>query len=232
LLDWASATGALIIEDDKNCEYSDSVNLIPSLQAIDDMERVIYMRSFGPATSYMTGIAFLVVPNALQVLFRAARFQYGQSAPPAEHYALADLINDGGLEGLIRKTRSRRMHCREQVLSAACCIGTKVKIAPDSNGVFLRLNFQSPIPDALIEESARELSVPLFSSKSCYVGGGLRGEFLLMLSQVDEQSIGLSMQSLAARLDCLERELLALRQANAAVVSTSMPFNAVPVASL
>jgi GntR family transcriptional regulator/MocR family aminotransferase len=103
LLEWAARTGAVIVEDDRDCGLSDSGNPPLALKSIDSRGVVVYVSSF--AKTLLPGIAlgFMIAsPGLVDPLTRARSFS-GRAPSPAEQAALADFITEGDYARHLRR---------------------------------------------------------------------------------------------------------------------------------
>jgi len=65
LLKWAKQNNALIIEDDYDSELIYENRPIPSLQGLDNFDRVVYLGTFSKALSPSLRVGYMVLPNHL-----------------------------------------------------------------------------------------------------------------------------------------------------------------------
>lgn len=66
LIQWAEKTNSYIIEDDYDSEFRYRGKPIPSLQAIDQSNRVIYAGTFSKVLMPTLRVAYLVLPKSLK----------------------------------------------------------------------------------------------------------------------------------------------------------------------
>ena len=118
LLAWARRTGAHVVEDDYDSEYRYDIAPIPTLQALDDAERVIYSGTVSKTLSPTLRLGYLVVPMALSAAFAKAKRLADRHSPSLEQEALADLIESGAYERHVRRVRRRNAERRTALLAA------------------------------------------------------------------------------------------------------------------
>ena len=106
LLEWAARSGAVIIEDDRDCGLSDATTPPLALKTIDSRGAVIYVSSF--AKTLLPGIAlgFMIAPPAIVELLSRARSFAGRAPSAAEQAALADFITEGDYARHLRRLQS------------------------------------------------------------------------------------------------------------------------------
>lgn len=118
LLKWATKVDGYIIEDDYNSELRFEGQPIPSMQGIDQDERVIYLGSFSTVLAPAIRVSFMVLPDKLNKLFDENSFLFTQTASKLEQLALSKLIISGDFERHIRKIRKN--YARKQTHILEC----------------------------------------------------------------------------------------------------------------
>lgn len=114
LLEWARAANAWIIEDDCYGELRYSGRPIPSLQGLDDENRVIYTGTFSKVMFPSLRLGYLVAPPDLVEPFTKARVLTDLHSSTITQAALADFIEDGHFARHLRRMRklySARQAC-------------------------------------------------------------------------------------------------------------------------
>jgi GntR family transcriptional regulator/MocR family aminotransferase len=116
LLDWAATAGAWILEDDYDSEFRYGGSPIPSLQGLDNRDRVIYLGTFSKTMFPALRIGYLIAPPALVDLFRAEQALTDHVAPSIEQATLAEFIEDGYFTRHVRAMRDAYAHRQETLL--------------------------------------------------------------------------------------------------------------------
>jgi GntR family transcriptional regulator/MocR family aminotransferase len=106
LLEWASRSGAWILEDDYDSEYRYAGRPLAALQGLDPAGRVIYTGTFSKVLFPALRLGYLVVPTGLVDAFVAARALADRHPPSVPQAALADFIEGGHFARHIRRTRA------------------------------------------------------------------------------------------------------------------------------
>jgi GntR family transcriptional regulator/MocR family aminotransferase len=103
LLKWAYDNDAYIIENDYDSEFRYGMLPIPSLQSLDQYQKVIYMGTLSKILSPSIRCAYLVLPWKLVQVYER-NYKYFNSMLPTYHQvALAMFIENGVLERHLRK---------------------------------------------------------------------------------------------------------------------------------
>lgn len=106
LLDWATAHGAAVIEDDYDSEFRYSARPLEPLQRLDRDGRVLYVGTFAKTLSAGLRLGFLVTPAGLLPALRAIRQVSDWCPPTTTQSALADFITGGHLDRHLRRARA------------------------------------------------------------------------------------------------------------------------------
>jgi GntR family transcriptional regulator/MocR family aminotransferase len=105
LLNWASNSGAFIIEDDYDSEYRFEGRPIPALMSMDRGSSVILVGSFSKLLFPSLRIGYIVAPPALADFVVAFRVRTDFRSVHVEQAVLCDFIERGHLGQHLRRTR-------------------------------------------------------------------------------------------------------------------------------
>ena len=106
LLQWATRkNNRYIIEDDYDSEFRFTGMPIPTLQSIDDAERVIYMNTFSKTMAPGIRISYMVLPPHLAKKYYEEFQFYTCPVSSFEQYALAEFIQTGVFEKHLNRMR-------------------------------------------------------------------------------------------------------------------------------
>lgn len=118
LLNWATNSGAVILEDDYDGEYRYDARLLPSMQGQDRANRVVYLGTFSKVLFPAMRLGFVVLPHPLLKPFLAAKWSADYQSPILEQLALAQFIEQGHFDRHLRRSR-RANATRRDALSVA-----------------------------------------------------------------------------------------------------------------
>jgi GntR family transcriptional regulator/MocR family aminotransferase len=105
LLNWASSTGAFVIEDDYDSEYRFEGQPVPALQSLDDHSNVILIGSFSKTLFPSLRLGYVVLAPSLVDYFLAFRYQTDFRNSNFDQAVLCDFIVDGHLARHLRRMR-------------------------------------------------------------------------------------------------------------------------------
>ncbi len=118
LLDWAEENDSIIIEDDYNTSLSNTEDMVPSLQGMDEGKRVVYMGTFSPTLFPAVRISYMVLPEHMAELFGQIKDEYDQTCSKTEQLTLARFMREGWYEENLCRVRSLYADKLRQVTEA------------------------------------------------------------------------------------------------------------------
>jgi GntR family transcriptional regulator/MocR family aminotransferase len=142
LLNWAEKNNAYIIEDDFDCEFRYKTNLMPSLQGLDQTNRVIYIGTFSSALMPSLRVAYVVLPENFPAIVEPYR-HLTNTVPYFTRRTLALFMEKGFWERHLKKMRTvykkKYDTCMEalQRLPAKCI---EYNQTPSGLNILLRIN--------------------------------------------------------------------------------------------
>jgi GntR family transcriptional regulator / MocR family aminotransferase len=181
LLNWASATGSWIIEDDYDSEYRYESLPIASLQGLDREARVVYIGTFAKILFPAIRLGYLVLPPDLVDPFIQARRAMDICPPTFLQAVLADFIGEGHFARHIRRTREVCRERRRTLLeSLRSEFGNEIETLGDDAGMFLT----AALPDGWVDRKAAEAAARegllVFPLSELYLGAApTRSGFVL-----------------------------------------------------
>jgi GntR family transcriptional regulator/MocR family aminotransferase len=138
LLEWASRSGAWVLEDDYDSEYRYAGRPLAALQGLDTAGRVIYAGTFSKVLFPALRLGYLVVPPDLADAFLAARALADRHPPSVTQAALADFIEGGHFARHIRRTRALYAERQAALVRAASRVLEGVlSVRPAESGMHL-----------------------------------------------------------------------------------------------
>ncbi|MFJ3923847.1 PLP-dependent aminotransferase family protein [Streptomyces sp. NPDC090022] len=116
-VEWARATGGLIVEDDYDGEFRYDRKPVGALQGLAP-DHVVYGGSLSKSLSPAIRLGWLVVPDALLDPLLAAKGVREPWSSSLEQLTLADFLDSGGYDRHVRRMRAR-YRARRDTLTAA-----------------------------------------------------------------------------------------------------------------
>lgn len=205
LLEWAEATGTIIIEDDFNNEYHFGTPAPRALQGLDKSGNVIYISDFRQVLSPLTNLGFVVLPGHLIPVFQKATAVFDRSVPTVEHYALREFIEDGHLERHISKTRVVYAKRRQSLIfSLVANLRSAVSFPNKGSGLYILIHLKTDLPAEQVISHGLDIGLQIMSTKEFYQNAGPEKmpeqEFIISFAQSAEGDVPGICKQFAERL--------------------------------
>jgi GntR family transcriptional regulator / MocR family aminotransferase len=198
LLQWASKTGAWILEDDYDSEFRYSGRPLSSLQGLDNSGQVIYIGTFSKVLFPGLRLGYLVVPEHLVDAFTAARAVSDRHSPMLDQIVLTDFIAQGHFARHIRHMRKiyaeRQIYLVEEVRRE---LAGWLSVQPADGGMHLVGMLTNGMDDQTIsrQAAAHHLITPPLSDYS--IVPSQRNALLLGYTAVDKKEMSDGVRRLA-----------------------------------
>jgi GntR family transcriptional regulator/MocR family aminotransferase len=117
LLNWASRTGALIVEDDCDSEFRYSSRPLAALKGLDSEGLVVYVGTFSRILLPSIRLGYLILPSNLVQPILAIRALGDRHPPPLEQWLVADFIANGHFMAHVRRMRKLYAYRQNKLVS-------------------------------------------------------------------------------------------------------------------
>jgi GntR family transcriptional regulator/MocR family aminotransferase len=157
LLAWARQFGALVVENDYECEFRYDERPETPLHALDGGDSVLYLATFSNILGPGMRLAYVVVPPGLREAFLAAKSAISGHTALFQQAVLADFIGEGYLVSHIRKLRdayAERRRALSQALVAQ--LGSRTTLHASGRGTSLILELNQDSATLIAAAAARE----------------------------------------------------------------------------
>jgi GntR family transcriptional regulator/MocR family aminotransferase len=160
ILDWASSSGAYIIEDDYDSDFRYDAQPIASLQGLDEYERVIYVGTFNKILFPGLRLGFLVVPSGLVRDFIATRHIIDRHPQSLLQPVLSEFMRGGHFAAHVRRTRQQYREQRDVLVAELSQhLSTWIEVESPGQGMHLVAYLRQGLPDLEVERVARQEGV-------------------------------------------------------------------------
>ncbi|MFF5289319.1 MocR-like pyridoxine biosynthesis transcription factor PdxR [Paractinoplanes globisporus] len=132
-LDWARATGGLILEDDYDGEFRYDRKPVGALQGLDP-DRVVYFGTASKSLAPALRVAWMVVPEHLLPDVMAAKGRV-EVVSVLEQLTLAEFIASGAFDRHVRSRRQSYRRRREQLIAALARTAPDVRVTGMAAGL-------------------------------------------------------------------------------------------------
>jgi GntR family transcriptional regulator / MocR family aminotransferase len=201
LLEWATRTGAWIIEDDYDSEFRYTGRPLPALKSLDRTDRVLYVGSFSKVLFPGLRLGYLVPPAPLLPPLLAAARTLQAGLPVLEQRVVAAFMNEGHFARHLRRMRSLYA-ARRAALAAELgqAFGPRLTLALQAGGMHLLARLADAPPDTeLVRRAAASGLAPTALSQQSMTGRAGDG-LLLGFTNVPEATARALAQRLAAAI--------------------------------
>jgi GntR family transcriptional regulator/MocR family aminotransferase len=180
LLNWASRSGAWIMEDDYDSEYRFGSRPIASLQGLDTDGRVIYVGTFSKVLFPALRLGYVVVPKDLVPAFSAARDAADIFSSTLYQAVLAEFIREGHFARHIRRMRMLYMERRRALVKAISIhMGNMIEISGAEAGMHLVALLSRGSNDVAASRKAARKGISAMPLSTCYLKPPVRGGLIL-----------------------------------------------------
>jgi len=205
LLNWATRSGAWIIEDDYDSEYRFESRPIASLQGLDTDERVIYVGTFNKVMFPALRLGYVVVPTDLVSAFSAARDAADIFSATLYQAALTDFIREGHFARHIRRMRVLYMSRRKALVDAIQRgTGEILEVVGSEAGMHLVALLPPGMDDVGVSREAANRGISAMPLSVCFTTKPARGGLILGYGGVNNKQIREGVEKL--RMSILSRK--------------------------
>jgi GntR family transcriptional regulator / MocR family aminotransferase len=199
ILQWANKNKAFIIEDDFDCEFRYKTKLMPSLQALDKFDSVIYVGTFSNAIMPSLRVAYMVLPKGFPVDYLGYNY-LTNTVPYIIRKTLAHFMDDGYWDRHLRKMRKLYGEKYEVCIDALKKLPAgRIQFNDSSSGLNILLGVNSRLKEASLVKRALHNGIVIRPASTFYNSGQQmprKPEILFEFGSLPLQDIGKVVQKL------------------------------------
>lgn len=154
-VDWARATGGLILEDDYDGEFRYDRQPVGALQGLDP-ERVVYFGTASKSLAPGLRLAWMVLPEELVPEIVAAKGHIDYMSSALEQLTLAEFITSGAYDRHVRSMRLRYRRRRDQLVAALAQRAPGVRVTGLAAGLQVVLELPHGTERSVVQAAARQ----------------------------------------------------------------------------
>ena len=162
LLQWAALEeNRYIIEDDYDSEFRFTGRPLPTLQSIDQNDRVIYINTFSKTLSPSFRISYMVLPQKPVQQFACKLGFYSCQVSSFEQFTLAKFIEDGSYEKHINRMKNYYRSLRNNLITALenSELAKICSIHEENSGLHFLLTLKSGFDAHKIQQKWKDSSI-------------------------------------------------------------------------
>lgn len=155
LLNWATEKdNRYIIEDDYDSEFRYTGKSIPSLQSLDQSERVVYLGTFSKSLIPSIRISYMVLPKHLMKLYKNKLSYFQCSVSRIDQHILAQFMKEGDFERHLNRMRNVYRRKMQTTLATLEPYQDFVEVIGDLSGFHVVLKIKNGMSEATLVEKA------------------------------------------------------------------------------
>ncbi|WP_313894888.1 PLP-dependent aminotransferase family protein [Psychrobacillus sp.] len=171
LLSWAyQKEYRYIIEDDYDSEFRYTGKPIPSLQGIDQNQRVIYLSTFSKSLMPSLRIAYAVLPKPLILQYKQKYSYYAATVPRMDQHLLATFMETGSFAKHLNKMRKIYKRKLEIITKTIMQYEPLVTISGEQAGMHLLLTIQSDKTEEELVLQAKKAGIRVYGVQEYMTG--------------------------------------------------------------
>jgi GntR family transcriptional regulator / MocR family aminotransferase len=155
VVDWARATGGLILEDDYDGEFRYDRQPVGALQGLDP-ERVVYLGTVSKALAPGLRLAWMVLPADLTPDIVAAKGHADWMSSTLDQLTLAEFISSGAYDRQVRSMRLRYRRRRDHLVTALAERAPGIRLTGLAAGLQAVLQLPRGTEASVVREAARQ----------------------------------------------------------------------------
>lgn len=163
LLNWAAKDrGRYVIEDDYDSEFRYRGKPIPSLQASDTAEKVIYIGTFSKSIAPAIRVSFLVLPRHLMERYEERCGCFSSTVSRIDQAVLEEFVRSGAFERHLNRMRKVYSKKHEALLDGLKAFGKDFAVSGENAGLHVLVTDRKGRSEAWLKEQARQNGVRVY----------------------------------------------------------------------
>jgi len=166
LLEWAEREKGLIIEDDYDSELSYENRPIPSLQGLDNYDRVVYMGTFAKSLSPALRVSYMLLPEHLLQSYKESYDAHFPRVSITTQKTLELFMSEGHWEKHLRKIRTmnkKKHNLMRSLLKEK--LGDTMEIVSQGGGLAILIHPTVAFDWDKLKSLAKEKRIKLYFAK-------------------------------------------------------------------
>lgn len=154
-VDWARATGGLILEDDYDGEFRYDRQPVGALQGLDP-ERVVHLGTVSKSLAPALRLGWMVLPGDLAAEVADAKGEFDWTSSALDQLTLAEFIASGAYDRHVRSMRLRYRRRRDQLVAALAGRAPEIRVTGIAAGLHAVVELPPGTERAVVEAAARQ----------------------------------------------------------------------------
>ncbi|MGA5868629.1 PLP-dependent aminotransferase family protein [Streptomyces cinereoruber] len=154
VVDWARASGGLVLEDDYDGEFRYDRQPVGALQGLDP-ERVVYLGTASKSLAPGLRLAWMVLPAGLVDEMTAVKGTVERASSAPDQLAFAEFLRSGAYDRHVRAMRLRYRRRRDQLVAAVAAHAPATRVGGIAAGLHAVLTLPPGTERATLRAAAR-----------------------------------------------------------------------------
>lgn len=190
LLRWAVQTGAYIVEDDYDSEFTYRGQPPPALKSLDSRDRVIYVSSFKKLVPPGLSVDYIILPRKLVAVYRQAMELSVTQTAMRTQAVLSRFITDGQMFRHVKCLKPIYARRRQLWMEAfQRHFGDSLTVHGENSGLHFLIRIATTWDADVLVGRALALGVEISHTRDFYAGVAPQGEFIIGFGCVSEDMI-------------------------------------------
>jgi GntR family transcriptional regulator/MocR family aminotransferase len=154
VVDWARASGGLVVEDDYDGEFRYDREPVGALQGLDP-ERVVHLGSVSKSISPGLRLGWMVLPRHLVDEVLAVKGPWELTVTVLDQLTLADFLDSGGFDRHVRRMRHRYRRRRDELVATLAARAPHIEITGIAAGLHAVLELPRGTEESVVRAARR-----------------------------------------------------------------------------
>jgi GntR family transcriptional regulator/MocR family aminotransferase len=154
-VDWARATGGLILEDDYDGEFRYDRQPVGALQGLDP-DRVVYFGTVSKSLAPGLRLAWMVLPEEMVPEIVAVKGSFDWVSSALDQLALAEFIASGAYDSHVRSMRLRYQRRRDHLVATLAQRAPGIRVTGMAAGLHAVLELPPGTEQSVVQAAAAQ----------------------------------------------------------------------------
>ncbi|SDI86738.1 PLP-dependent aminotransferase family protein [Natribacillus halophilus] len=153
-----------IIEDDYDSEFKYEGGIIPSLQSLDEQEKVIYIGTFSKSLLPDLRVSYMILPLTLLQQYKDTGMRFLQTSSTLIQLTLSRFLESGEYDKHIKRMSKHYKDIREKLMAALQDrFGDRIQVEGEKAGLHFLLHLDTEESVDAILARAEQMDIELYS---------------------------------------------------------------------
>ena len=164
ILHWArEEKNRYIIEDDYDSEFRFQGKPLPTMESLDNDQKIIYINTFSKTISPSFRISYMILPSELMKRYHQEFGFYSCTVPSLEQYTLAEFIQNGYFERHLNRMKRKYRNRKAEIINVLkeSSLKDKITITEAMAGLHFTVKLKTAKSDEQLKKEAAERGIKI-----------------------------------------------------------------------